>query len=108
MVHHPDRDRRKRDEASGSVKSSGESEKFFRVGDVSKFLCGHQYLLVGAAGTGKLFGGPGGGEPPDGRTDREGAPGEDDLLQCGEREKMVCAGDPTVCETPGDADDLSA
>ena len=23
-------------------------------------------------------------------------------------EKMVCAGDPTVCETPGDADDLSA
>ncbi len=59
VVHHPDRDRRKRDEASGSVKSSGESEKFFRVGDVSKFLCGHQYLLVGAAGTGKLFGGPG-------------------------------------------------
>ena len=90
VVHHPDRDRRKRDEASGSVKSSGESEKFFRVGDVSKFLCGHQYLLVGAAGTGKLFGGPGGGEPPDGRTDREGAPGKTISYNVGNEKNGMC------------------
>lgn len=38
MVHHPDRDRRKRDEASGSVKSSGESEKFFESETLANFF----------------------------------------------------------------------
>ena len=62
----------KRDEASGSVKSSGESEKFSRVETLANFFA--VINIPGRSGGHRLFRVLEAVSRQDGRTDREGAP----------------------------------